>query len=46
MRLANRFRPQHVVNRTTKANSTKNAKRISANQALLKALAEADKSSK
>lgn len=42
MRLANRFRPQKVYNRTTKANIKKNAKRVAANYAVLKALAEAD----
>ncbi len=42
MRLANRFRPQRVVNRTTKANMKKRGQRIAANRALLKALAEAD----
>jgi len=42
MRLANRFRPQKVYNRTTKANCKKNAKRLAANYAVLKALAEAD----
>ena len=46
MRLANRFRPQKVYNRTTKANSKKNAKRVAANLALLAALAAADKASK
>ena len=46
MRLANRFRPQTVYNRTTKANSKKNAKRVAANIALFAALAAADKASK
>ncbi len=46
MRLANRFRPQHVVNRTTRANSKKNSKRLAANYAVLAALAAADSKSK
>lgn len=41
MRLANRFRPQKVVNKTTKANTKKNAKRIANNYAVLKAVSEA-----
>lgn len=42
MRLANRFRPQRVINATTRVNSKKNAKRLAANYALLKELAAAD----
>lgn len=41
MRLARRFRPLRT-NKLIRANSRKNAKRISANYALLKAHAEAD----
>ena len=41
MRLANRFRPQQVVNKTTKVNFKKNAKRVAENKALVKALLEA-----
>ncbi len=41
MRLARRFRPL-VSNKTTRANSKKNAKRIAANHAFIKALSEAD----
>lgn len=43
MRLAERFRPQHVVNKTTKANSKKNAKRRAANYAVIQALSESKK---
>ena len=39
MRLARRFRPL-VSNKTTKANTKKNAKRIAANYAVLKAVSE------
>ncbi len=46
MRLANRFRPQRVVNCTTKANSKKNNKRIAANYALLAAHDAADSKAK
>ncbi len=46
MRLANRFRPQKVYNKTTKANSKKNAKRGEANRAILAAHAAADKKAK
>ncbi|MDY2843400.1 MAG: hypothetical protein SOT81_05385 [Treponema sp.] len=46
MRLANRFRPQKVVNKLTKRNVRKQHKRIAANHAILVALAAEDKSSK
>ncbi|WP_407427762.1 hypothetical protein [Treponema sp.] len=46
MRLANRFRPQHVVNKTTKVNSKKNAKRLAANYAVLASLAATSSKSK
>ena len=38
MRLANRFRPQRVVNKTTKVNAKKRGKRIAATRELVKAL--------
>ena len=48
MRLAERFRPQHVVNKTTKVNSKKKAKMIADNLALIAALSakKAKKSTK
>jgi len=45
MRLARRFRPLRT-SKLIRANTKKNAKRVAANIALLKALAAADKSSK
>lgn len=45
MRLAQRFRP-YVSSKLKRANSKKNAKRIAANHALLKALAAADSQAK
>ena len=45
MRLARRFRPL-VSNKTTRANSKKNLKRLNANYALLASLAATDSKSK
>ena len=45
MRLARRFRPL-VSNKTTRANSKKQSKRLAANYALLTALAATDSKSK